>query len=182
MNLKTTYKNKYKAQYKVLNSALKYKNKSVIERFMKDYSVDRKMANMLFKDMIRYIWLGSFAQIADKNWWNKDDSIMHAIPLYQCMEPFDEIWHTFILHTADYRDFCNKYFGRMIDHNPTPVDHKPRRGEKISDLSYKKVQDDRLHSFIDFIWDALGPTVTNRWFIYYGSYTVIMDKKIRRNK
>ena len=27
-------------------------------------------------------------------------------------------WHVFILHTADYAEFCNKLAGRFIHHNP----------------------------------------------------------------
>lgn len=28
-------------------------------------------------------------------------------------------WHTFILHTKDYREFCDRIAGRFIDHVPT---------------------------------------------------------------
>lgn len=30
----------------------------------------------------------------------------------------DDLWHTFILYTKDYRDFCENSFGRFIDHIP----------------------------------------------------------------
>jgi len=33
-------------------------------------------------------------------------------------------WHTFILHTKDYREFCDRIAGRFIDHVPTD-DHGP---------------------------------------------------------
>lgn len=33
----------------------------------------------------------------------------------------DEMWHEFILHTADYRAFCDKYNGGFIDHSPSDV-------------------------------------------------------------
>ena len=28
------------------------------------------------------------------------------------------MWHTFLLFTKDYRNFCNDYLGRMLDHQP----------------------------------------------------------------
>lgn len=31
----------------------------------------------------------------------------------------DPGWHTFILHTRDYREFCQRMAGRFIDHVPT---------------------------------------------------------------
>lgn len=40
----------------------------------------------------------------------------------------DPGWHTFILHTRDYREFCRHLAGRFIDHVPT-VDLPPGSGE-----------------------------------------------------
>jgi hypothetical protein len=36
-------------------------------------------------------------------------------------------WHTFILHTADYADFCQRVAGRFIHHQPEPTtdDRRP---------------------------------------------------------
>jgi hypothetical protein len=31
-------------------------------------------------------------------------------------------WHTFILHTADYAEFCHRIAGRFIHHNPIRTD------------------------------------------------------------
>ncbi len=30
----------------------------------------------------------------------------------------DEVWHNFILHTRIYREYCLKYYGKFIHHNP----------------------------------------------------------------
>jgi hypothetical protein len=30
----------------------------------------------------------------------------------------DEAWHQFILYTAEYADFCRRYFGRYVSHRP----------------------------------------------------------------
>ena len=30
----------------------------------------------------------------------------------------DLAWHYFVLFTKDYRNFCNRFFGRFIDHQP----------------------------------------------------------------
>jgi hypothetical protein len=38
-------------------------------------------------------------------------------------ETVDEAWHTLILHTAEYANFCDDVFGRFIHHRPmTPED------------------------------------------------------------
>ncbi|MFJ9429617.1 hypothetical protein ACIRQY_08120 [Streptomyces sp. NPDC101490] len=39
------------------------------------------------------------------------------------MVPSDDVdgaLHSFILHTADYREFCETYAGRFLEHNPRP--------------------------------------------------------------
>ena len=36
----------------------------------------------------------------------------------QMVESIDRLWHAFILHTKLYRSFCDRYFGRYIDHDP----------------------------------------------------------------
>lgn len=32
--------------------------------------------------------------------------------------PIDEMWHTALVFTKPYRDFCTTYVGRFVDHNP----------------------------------------------------------------
>ncbi|NQV88974.1 MAG: hypothetical protein HQ488_01480 [Parcubacteria group bacterium] len=31
----------------------------------------------------------------------------------------DQVWHFMIVSTRAYREFCNHYFGRFVDHEPT---------------------------------------------------------------
>ena len=37
-------------------------------------------------------------------------------------QEIDEVWHAHILHTREYREFCDLVFGRYIDHSPS--EHK----------------------------------------------------------
>jgi len=54
----------------------------------------------------------------------------------------DEFWHTFLMHTKDYQDFCNRHFGKFIHHIPgDPMIEKPSFEEapeviKILDRNY----------------------------------------------
>ncbi len=49
------------------------------------------------------------------------------IPLTKDAEPLqmlrsvDRIWHAFVLNTAFYRNFCDKYIGHFVDHDPLDV-------------------------------------------------------------
>lgn len=37
---------------------------------------------------------------------------------FQMIETVDVAWHAFILHTRQYADFCAKFFGNFIHHDP----------------------------------------------------------------
>ncbi|WFE44758.1 hypothetical protein [Verrucosispora sp. WMMD1129] len=37
-------------------------------------------------------------------------------------------WHTFILHTREYADFCQRIAGRFIHHQPEPTSEEPPSG------------------------------------------------------
>ena len=53
-----------------------------------------------------------------------DDYIFTHEPLWV----IDEMWHTFLLYSKDYYDFCHQYLGRMIHHRPTP---RAKKNEKL---------------------------------------------------
>ena len=37
----------------------------------------------------------------------------------------DNVWHTLILHTRQYIEFCYRYFGRYIHHEPADPGDEP---------------------------------------------------------
>ncbi|HWA32126.1 MAG TPA: hypothetical protein VG694_01615 [Candidatus Paceibacterota bacterium] len=40
-------------------------------------------------------------------------------------ESADDLWHYFILHTKEYKEFCKKVYGRFLNHNPILPDETP---------------------------------------------------------
>ncbi|MBD8893260.1 hypothetical protein [Roseibium litorale] len=45
---------------------------------------------------------------------------------YGTIDTIDELFHTFILHTKEYVDFCNKAFGEYIHHTPKSIQEEPK--------------------------------------------------------
>lgn len=39
----------------------------------------------------------------------------------QMLVSVDKVWHSMILHTRFYREFCRKYVGKYVDHDPLDV-------------------------------------------------------------
>lgn len=45
---------------------------------------------------------------------------------YGTIDTIDELLHTFILHTKDYVDFCDKAFGEYLHHTPMSIEKEPK--------------------------------------------------------
>lgn len=85
--------------------ALDYQAPFLIEKLLKERIVDTATeAELLFREVKRYIVLAY-----------EDPSLvwrMHSLRV-------DEAWHQFILFTAQYVDYCQRFFGRYVHHAPS---------------------------------------------------------------
>jgi hypothetical protein len=85
--------------------ALAYEAPFLIEKLLKERIIQTtEEAEALFLEVKKYIVLG---QSDPTRIWE-----MHSLRV-------DEIWHQFILFTAQYLDFCQRFFGRYIHHSPS---------------------------------------------------------------
>jgi hypothetical protein len=91
-----------------VTQVIRYRNDSVVTRITEELKVTRKIAKKLFTDLKRFLWLAAVSK--EK----------HLVP----SPVLDDAWHSFVLFTKDYEDFCNKYFGGFLHHAPQ------RHGEK----------------------------------------------------
>ncbi|MFO0665153.1 MAG: hypothetical protein U0174_14460 [Polyangiaceae bacterium] len=129
-----------------LARVLRYRNHLVIDKFLERYRLRRREADVLFRDMLMLLWLGSRKRI-------------HIFPPQILI---DEMWHTFILHTQAYERFCHRFFGSMIHHLPTPSRPRARRRPVVAKLAVT-----HLRKSISAVYDELGRDVAERW---YGAY------------
>ena len=84
--------------------ALEYQAPFVIERLLKNYSVQSEQeAHDLFLELKRYL---VFARARRDRIYG-----MHSSRV-------DEAWHQFVLFTHEYIEFSQRYFGRYIQHYP----------------------------------------------------------------
>lgn len=85
--------------------ALDYEAPFVIDKLVKERFVDTSQdACGLFMEVKRYLVLSHVDRT--KSWK------MHSLTV-------DEAWHQFVLFTAEYSDFCDRYFGRYRHHAPS---------------------------------------------------------------
>ena len=137
-----------------LAHVLQYKNPLVIKRFQFNYPDFHDTAHEIFQNMLRYLWLSQKYNIDSKE--NKESVLGFSCVMHKEMVIIDEMWHTFILITKDYAQFCDDYFGVFLHHVPDMVDStKPINLEK-----FKK----ELELFLSYVYDNLGEETVMSWF------------------
>ncbi|MSR48190.1 MAG: hypothetical protein EXS13_14210 [Planctomycetes bacterium] len=75
----------------------------VLDTAVQHYALDRATAADLFDGLLQWLSAIPFARPGQ--------------PIQQ-VESIDRLWHAFVLNTKLYRRFCDRCFGRYIDHDP----------------------------------------------------------------
>ncbi len=91
-----------KRQIRDFDGAMNYQNPVLVERFARRNEVPLEAAQHHFEETKKFIIVCGMLP----------DECSPSTKL-------DGMWHHFILHTKDYKNFCERYIGRFIHHNPT---------------------------------------------------------------
>ena len=106
------------ADRKSLNTyeaVLRFKAPYLIEKLVKDRIVDTAdEGEALFTEAKKFLIL---SYVDSDVSWN-----MYSTRV-------DEAWHQFVLFTSQYVDFCHRYFGEYMHHNPSNAPEVPARPE-----------------------------------------------------
>lgn len=84
-----------------INLALSYENADIVEKFSIEYEAEQEIAKQYFVEVKKFLYLCA----------NTTDRLAPSAEI-------DKIWHTFILFTKDYRQYCMHFLGKFIDHVP----------------------------------------------------------------
>ena len=82
-------------------NTLGYKNERVVQRIAKDEKITLREADDIFDETVD--WLANSAAESKPT------------------KRVDAGWHTFLLFTRDYAEFCEHYFKRFVHHEPLEV-------------------------------------------------------------
>lgn len=124
-----------------LEQVLSYHNSRLMTTYATQYNyVSYKEVEYIFKEMLKWLYLCT-----------KDNNIFITSDYIK----IDQMWHCFILHTKDYADFCQQYFGQFIHHIPTDrVEVNPFR---------KRHRLEILTELYNNIQEHLGPETLIEW-------------------
>lgn len=81
--------------------ALSYENADIITKFCSEYDFEQEVAKDYFIEVKKFLYLCA----------NTTDRLAPSAEI-------DKIWHTFILFTKDYRQYCIHFLGKFIDQVP----------------------------------------------------------------
>jgi hypothetical protein len=137
-----------------LDEILRYKNPDVVRRFQKDFPEKADRAEDLFMDLLRFFW-GTKRHVLDRARSPKNSALEFFFIMDEDMREIDHMWHIFLLYTRDYMDFCERYFGEYLHHQPDLVPLFENEGFQF---------ETNLEKFLDYNYDLFGEEVLRRWF------------------
>ncbi len=87
-----------------VSDVMAYHNPRVLKRYMLDHDVNESEAQRRFEGLKQFL------------------IVCASTPGYKVTsDAIDSMWHTFLLFTKDYREFCTRYLGKFINHEPFEV-------------------------------------------------------------
>jgi hypothetical protein len=144
---------------KPLDEVLRYQNDEVVHRYVVDHEVSRADADEIFLETKRWLWLCASEMAA------APDGIGNRIPLLSEARVLDLMWHTFLLFTRDYADFCQKYFGFYVHHHPRTRVEKEAWDRRIAEDAPAAIAERRklLREGYELVCDRLGQATLKKW-------------------
>jgi hypothetical protein len=159
-----------------LRETLAYENDWVVYKFMERYKLTYRQAHDIFTETKRWLWLCARASVK-----RPSPGDLTLIGMRE-MTVIDEMWHTFVLFTPIYKEFCERYFGQFIHHMPSTQDDRAEaRSLKQTDLEgFEQEELAKMRRQVRFAAEELGVATIRKWFTTYGrKYTPeIMDRLV----
>ena len=133
---------------------LSYRHIGAIRTYIRTYGVDESIAEQLFIDMLKYLWVSSKHR-CERQLNPHEPALQFNFVMHQEMRDIDNMWHGFILYTEDYTDFCLRYFGAYLHHMPDVAEGAGPTNEEFAEDMAK---------YLSYVYDNLGEQCMRTWF------------------
>lgn len=148
-----------------IEETLAYQNQEIVRRFALDQEMNLEDAGEIFLEIKRWLWLSAKLQLDIERGQTK----VRSLPMPKEAMVLDQMWHTFILYTRDYTDFCHRYFGSYVHHYPIPIQTKADWDERVKSnraLAWQELQTS-LRQTYSYISDQLGTETLRKWCVEF---------------
>ena len=144
-----------------IESVLAYQNDDVVHRFAEGHSVSVSDAQEIFTETKRWLWICAKRKVMVDN----GEIDFMPFPLFNEANAIDLMWHTFLLYTQDYADFCNQYFGFFIHHQPRSRAERLEWQKTIQENPdyAREVRKETLRKSYEYLYDEIGPEILVKW-------------------
>jgi hypothetical protein len=130
-----------------LAEVLTYRHPGVVRRYVKEQHASREEAEEVFQETLKWLYLCGCSLRAGV-----------ACAMTAEIAKLDEMWHTFLMFTRDYADFCEHYFGSFLHHVPNEDE-----GEEAREEGAEAVRE-QLERQFGLVYDVLGEDTLKRWY------------------
>lgn len=138
-----------KIDAELLNAMLSHNAQRIVEKVSVEFNVDIETAEELFRETIKFLWIFvKYPQDCGQKYHVGGAGI----------SILDDVWHIFILHTKEYSDFCEQFFGQYLHHWPSNQQESKLLGEHFEQIQLTQ---------LEYICDTLGPETGDLWFNQY---------------
>jgi hypothetical protein len=132
-----------------LDEVLCYRHPGVVRRYRREHQATADEAAELFGEMLKWLYLcGRGAS---------EGPVGLALAVHPEIEKIDWMWHTFLLFTRDYAEFCERHFGFFLH-------HVPEEGEEDEAPADEGAVRAALEAQYAFVYDVLGPQTLQVWY------------------
>jgi len=131
-----------------LDELLGYSHPGVVRRYRKEYGGSWEEAEEVFRETLKWLYLCRRALA--------DGAERFGCTISPELEKIDRMWHTFLLFTMDYAEFCDRYFGTFLHHVPDEAEE-----EVPVDAEALRV---RLATQFGLVYDVLGEATLTAWY------------------
>lgn len=138
--------------------ALSYDNEEIVASFRSTYGVTLAEAQELFEDTKKWLWLCG----------TRPRSLRMTV--FGPMKMLDEMWHTFILFTRAYTEYCVEHYGAYLHHAPTTRAETERYRERLEanpEATHAQTRAERREMML-LVHAEFGEATLKRWFGEYG--------------
>ena len=101
--------------------ALAYRNDEIVAKFRESWDVTQAEAEDLFEETLRLLWVIQTSRANGKHF--------KVEPAFYIL---DQMWHTFALFTPEYRAYCERAYGRFLEHTPTTRAEVAAKADEIA--------------------------------------------------
>jgi len=139
--------------------ALSYENEEIVASFRRTYGVSLEEARELFEETKKWLWLCGTRPRSMR------------LTVFGPMKLLDEMWHTFILFTREYTEYCMENFGFYVHHAPTTIaeaEQYRQRATASPEETQAQLREERRAMML-LLHDEFGAETLKRWFGDYAT-------------